>query len=91
MDRRPSMKYAIVFTVVATTALIAPMALAQDGPADNMSFFLTSVGRGDGANLGGLAGADVATTVKTIAYFMLGLRSGSVSGRLQSQILNHKV
>jgi len=52
------MKYAIILTVFATTALIAPMALAQDGPDDTMSFFLTSVGRGDGANLGGLAGAD---------------------------------
>ena len=26
--------------------------------ANNMSFFITSVGKGDGANLGGLAGAD---------------------------------
>src|SRR5690242_5095963 len=35
----------------------AGMALAQ--PANsNMSFFITSVGKGDGANLGGLAGAD---------------------------------
>ena len=49
------MKYAIV---LAAVALIAPMALAQEAPADNMSFFLTSEGRGDGANLGGLAGAD---------------------------------
>lgn len=32
---------------------------AQDSEADNaMSFFITSVGSGDGANLGGLAGAD---------------------------------
>ena len=28
------------------------------GPAGPMSFFVTSVGKGDGANLGGLAGAD---------------------------------
>lgn len=33
----------------------APAILAQDAP---MSFFVTSVGLGDGANLGGLAGAD---------------------------------
>lgn len=34
---------------------LAPAALAQDGA---MSFFVTSAGPGDGANLGGLAGAD---------------------------------
>ena len=33
----------------------APLAMAQSG---GMSFFVTSVGLGDGANLGGLAGAD---------------------------------
>ena len=32
--------------------------LAQQAPAGPMSFFVTSVGKGDGANLGGLAGAD---------------------------------
>lgn len=31
---------------------------AQQQPAQPMSFFVTSVGMGDGANLGGLAGAD---------------------------------
>src|SRR3954469_2251779 len=31
---------------------------AARGPAQPMSFFVTSVGKGDGANLGGLAGAD---------------------------------
>lgn len=30
----------------------------QQGPRQPMSFFVTSVGKGDGANLGGLAGAD---------------------------------
>src|ERR1043165_9292221 len=35
---------------------LSGMALAQ--PASTMSFFITSVGKGDGANLGGLAGAD---------------------------------
>jgi hypothetical protein len=34
------------------------VALAQRGPAANMSFFVTSVGKGDGGNLGGLSGAD---------------------------------
>ena len=43
---------------VAGAALIvglAPAAMAQDAP---MSFFVTSAGSGDGANLGGLDGAD---------------------------------
>src|SRR5207237_3102510 len=31
---------------------------AQRGPAANMSFFVTSVGKGEGGNLGGLSGAD---------------------------------
>jgi hypothetical protein len=35
---------------------------AQDGPAPNMSFFITSAGPGDGANLGGLSGADAHCT-----------------------------
>jgi hypothetical protein len=34
----------------------APAAIAQD--AASMTFFVTSTGMGDGANLGGLAGAD---------------------------------
>jgi hypothetical protein len=41
--------------VAATLAIAAP-AVAQD--AASMSFFVTSVGLGHGANLGGLAGAD---------------------------------
>ncbi|MBP7243285.1 hypothetical protein [Amaricoccus sp.] len=42
---------------LAALALLgtAPLAMAQSG---GMSFFVTSVGLGDGANLGGLAGAD---------------------------------
>ena len=32
--------------------------IAQNSPSQSMSFFVTSVGRGFGANLGGLAGAD---------------------------------
>ena len=31
---------------------------AQQPPAQPMSFFITSVGLGQGANLGGIAGAD---------------------------------
>jgi len=33
-------------------------ARGQQGPPQPMSFFVTSVGKGDGANVGGLAGAD---------------------------------
>jgi hypothetical protein len=36
----------------------APGAQGRGGPPTPMSFFITSVGKGDGANLGGLAGAD---------------------------------
>jgi hypothetical protein len=42
----------LLFTIGALTAF------AQAPPKQPMSFFLTSVGLGDGANLGGLAGAD---------------------------------
>lgn len=45
---------ALVVASSAFLAMAAPAALAQD----TMSFFVTSVGLGDGANLGGLAGAD---------------------------------
>lgn len=37
---------------------IGQTALAQDAETGEMSFFVTSVGLGDGANLGGLEGAD---------------------------------
>jgi len=44
--------------IVSALAAISGIASAQDGPAPTMSFFLTSVGSGDGGNLGGLSGAD---------------------------------
>jgi hypothetical protein len=48
--------------VVACIALIPAVLVlaqpAQQQPPQPMSFFVTSVGKGDGANLGGLAGAD---------------------------------
>ena len=49
------MKMATVFLAGAALGLGAFPVLAQDPP---MSFFVTSVGMGDGANLGGLEGAD---------------------------------
>jgi hypothetical protein len=36
----------------------APAAAPPQAPAQPMSFFITSVGKGDGGNLGGIAGAD---------------------------------
>jgi hypothetical protein len=55
-----------LFAVLALLALAASMLTAQQpaaqakgkGPPPPMSFFVTSVGKGKGANLGGLAGAD---------------------------------
>ena len=56
------MKTATRLSVLATAMLIATAgsALAQQQPpqAPNMTFFVTSVGSGKGANLGGLDGAD---------------------------------
>ena len=46
---------ALAFTAVATTLLAACATTPSGGP---MSFFVTSVGSGKGADLGGLAGAD---------------------------------
>lgn len=42
----------------ATLAVAACATLAPRDPADSLGFFITSAGSGDGANLGGLAGAD---------------------------------
>ena len=49
-----------VFIVTTTFAVLlnGGMAVAQRGPATNMTFFVTSVGKGSGGNLGGLSGAD---------------------------------
>jgi hypothetical protein len=50
------MKSIVLAAAAAATLGIAAPAVAQD--AANMTFFITSAGPGDGANLGGLAGAD---------------------------------
>jgi hypothetical protein len=42
----------------AALAQQQPAQPAQAQPQEKMTFFVTSVGKGDGANLGGLAGAD---------------------------------
>ena len=48
--------FLVMFLVLAAGGL--HLASAQQAPPEPMSFFVTSVGKGDGANLGGLAGAD---------------------------------
>lgn len=45
-------------SLIALAAANVSSLSAQDSDATAMSFFITSVGSGDGANLGGLAGAD---------------------------------
>src|SRR5207244_2937235 len=51
---------ATMVLALGTIALIAQQREGQrgGGPPPPMSFFVTSVGKGDGANYGGLAGAD---------------------------------
>lgn len=44
--------------LVAGAALVAAGSLAAQAQDTEMTFFITSAGSGDGANLGGLAGAD---------------------------------
>ena len=51
------MKSTVLGSVVFA-ALCAAGVAAVHAQGNNMSFFITSVGKGDGANLGGLAGAD---------------------------------
>lgn len=49
----------LVFAAALTALALTSFAQQQQqGPQQPMSFFVTSVGGGDGANLGGLAGAD---------------------------------
>lgn len=47
-----------LFILTATLLLAAPALLQAQQAQRPMSFFITSVGKGDGANLGGLEGAD---------------------------------
>jgi hypothetical protein len=51
---------AVVLAAVAVLGVTETKAQGRGGqaPQQPMSFFITSVGKGDGANLGGLAGAD---------------------------------
>ena len=51
-----AIRYVSAGTAAVALAATAMLGIAQDQPP--MSFFVTSAGPGDGANLGGLAGAD---------------------------------
>ena len=55
--RRLDLVGVIMFALV-TLLISAHSNLSQNGPQQPMTFFVTSVGSGDGANLGGLTGAD---------------------------------
>ena len=44
-----------IFAIAFSLAITVPTVLSQD---NSMSFFITSAGPGDGANLGGIDGAD---------------------------------
>lgn len=51
-------RHCMLIFVAAVLATASYVAVAQQAPPQPMSFFVTSTGLGDGANLGGLAGAD---------------------------------
>lgn len=52
------MKNATILGSAVVSAILLATAAAAQEPAADMSFFITSEGSGDGANLGGLEGAD---------------------------------
>lgn len=52
------MKHTILGSLLFAGAAVLAAGGAAVHAQSNMSFFITSVGKGDGANLGGLAGAD---------------------------------
>ena len=47
-----------IFGVICLSLLVSGPALAQGSQSDPMTFFVASVGSGEGADLGGLDGAD---------------------------------
>src|SRR5215467_7953608 len=48
----------VLATMLLAVGTIVLIAQQRGGPPPPMSFFVTSMGKGDGANYGGLAGAD---------------------------------
>src|SRR5215475_12797980 len=49
---------ALAIALAAGSYLVLAQQPGRGGPPQPMSFFITSVGKGDGANYGGLTGAD---------------------------------
>src|SRR5881296_2791137 len=82
---------ATLVLALGTIALIAQQREGQrgGGPPPPMSFFVTSVGKGDGANYGGLAGADAhcqslaraAGSTKTYHAYLSTQGPGAVNAR----------
>ena len=58
MRKKLGLSAAIVVSAALMTPTVQGQGQPQMPPAQPMSFFITSAGMGDGANLGGLAGAD---------------------------------
>lgn len=52
------MKVVLFLGALSATSILSPPPGFAQNAAENMSFFLTSAGPGNGANLGGLTGAD---------------------------------
>ena len=52
------MRFARFLAAALVTTVLAAYPILAQNAAENMSFFVTSAGPGNGANLGGLAGAD---------------------------------
>ena len=74
---------------IAIAAIVSLAAQPQQQPPQPMSFFVTSVGLGDGANLGGIAGADkhcqalaaAAGSKKTFRAYLSTQGDGAVNAR----------
>jgi hypothetical protein len=58
MDMRKAMQVSVLATVALLSSGVGSAAAQQSTAASGMTFFITSVGSGKGADLGGLAGAD---------------------------------
>jgi len=84
-----NLKYSICALVVAGSSLMMAQDKGKKAPQQPMSFFVTSVGVGKGADLGGLAGADahcqrLATAVgstKTFHAYLSTQGPGAVNAR----------
>jgi hypothetical protein len=84
---------AVSLLLLATPSLLSAQAGGGGGaqqPQQPMGFFITSVGKGDGANLGGLAGADAhcaalaqaaGTTGRTWRAYLSTTGGGAVNAR----------